>query len=81
MAILELKNIAKKFNDSVVINKISMFIENSEFFTIFGPSRCGKTTILRMIGYSQKNEQYVFKAYDPETRRLVSGYWTQILQK
>jgi len=26
-------------------------------------------------------KQYVFKAYDPETRRLISGYWTQILQK
>lgn len=27
------------------------------------------------------SKQYVFKAYDPETRRLVSGYWTQILQR
>lgn len=26
-------------------------------------------------------KQYVFKAYDPETRRLVSGYWTEILQR
>lgn len=26
-------------------------------------------------------KQATFKAYDPETRRLVSGYWTQILQK
>lgn len=49
MAILELKNIVKKFNDSIVVDNISMSIEQREFFTLLGPSGCGKTTILRMI--------------------------------
>lgn len=49
MAILELKDIVKKFNDVVVVNNISMSIEQGEFFTLLGPSGCGKTTILRMI--------------------------------
>lgn len=49
MAILELKNIVKKFGASIVVDNISLSIEQGEFFTLLGPSGCGKTTILRMI--------------------------------
>lgn len=40
-----------------------------------------KITSINWIYPTDMSKQYVFKAYDPETRRLVSGYWTQILQK
>lgn len=49
MAILELKNIVKQFDDYTAVNDVSISIEQGEFFTLLGPSGCGKTTLLRMI--------------------------------
>lgn len=49
MAFLEIKNISKKFGDSVVLNDLSIKIEKGNFFSFLGPSGCGKTTLLRII--------------------------------
>jgi spermidine/putrescine transport system ATP-binding protein len=49
LAILEIKNVTKKFGDNLVVDDISINIEKGEFFTLLGPSGCGKTTLLRMI--------------------------------
>ncbi|MGI2293642.1 ABC transporter ATP-binding protein [Paenibacillus sp. GXUN7292] len=42
-------NVVKKFEDTTVINKLSLQIKPGELFTLLGPSGCGKTTLLRMI--------------------------------
>ncbi|MEN6585299.1 MAG: ABC transporter ATP-binding protein [Sulfuricella sp.] len=49
MAVLELRNVTRRFGDFVAVDNISLGIEAGEFFTLLGPSGCGKTTILRMI--------------------------------
>jgi iron(III) transport system ATP-binding protein len=49
LAFLEIKNISKKFVDSVVLNDLSIKIEKGNFFSFLGPSGCGKTTLLRII--------------------------------
>lgn len=49
MAFLEIKNISKKFGDSVVLNDLSIKIEKGKIFSFLGPSGCGKTTLLRII--------------------------------
>jgi spermidine/putrescine transport system ATP-binding protein len=49
MALLELKNVTRRFGDFVAVDNVSLGIEAGEFFTLLGPSGCGKTTILRMI--------------------------------
>jgi spermidine/putrescine transport system ATP-binding protein len=49
MALLELRNISRRFGDFVAVDNVSLAIEAGEFFTLLGPSGCGKTTILRMI--------------------------------
>ena len=49
MAILELKNIAKRFGETQVLNDIDLTINEGEFITLLGPSGCGKTTTLRII--------------------------------
>jgi len=49
LAFLEIKNISKKFGDSVVLNDLSIKIEKGNFFSFLGPSGCGKTTLLRII--------------------------------
>jgi spermidine/putrescine transport system ATP-binding protein len=49
MALLELKNITRRFGSLEAVKDVSLAIEAGEFFTLLGPSGCGKTTILRMI--------------------------------
>ena len=39
----------KKYGDFTAVNGISLNIEQGEFFTLLGPSGCGKATLLRMI--------------------------------
>ena len=49
MALLELRNLTRRFGGVAAVDKVSLAIEAGEFFTLLGPSGCGKTTILRMI--------------------------------
>ena len=49
MALLELKNLTRRFGNLSAVNDVSLSIESGEFFTLLGPSGCGKTTILRML--------------------------------
>ena len=47
--IIDLKNISVSFNDTKVLENLSMYIRDKEFITLLGPSGCGKTTTLRVI--------------------------------
>lgn len=49
MALLEIRNLSRRFGDYTAVDDISLAIEAGEFFTLLGPSGCGKTTLLRMI--------------------------------
>ncbi|MBU1425872.1 MAG: ABC transporter ATP-binding protein [Gammaproteobacteria bacterium] len=49
MALLELRNVTRRFGDFAAVDDVSLSIEAGEFFTLLGPSGSGKTTILRMI--------------------------------
>ena len=49
MALLEIRNVSRRFGDFVAVNDVSLSIEAGEFFCLLGPSGCGKTTLLRMI--------------------------------
>ncbi|MEW6313974.1 MAG: ABC transporter ATP-binding protein [Pseudomonadota bacterium] len=49
MALLELRNVTRRFGDFTAVDDVSLSVEAGEFFTLLGPSGCGKTTILRMI--------------------------------
>lgn len=46
---LELRAIAKRFEDQWVLRDIHLQVSPGEFVAIMGPSGCGKTTLLRMI--------------------------------
>lgn len=52
--ILEVKNVAKHFEDFTAVHEINFFVEKGGFFSILGPSGCGKTTLLRMIAGFEK---------------------------
>ncbi len=49
MALLEIKNVSKTFEDHLIVNNLSINVNKGEFFTLLGPSGCGKTTLLRII--------------------------------
>ena len=51
MAILEVKNIEKKFNKTVVLRDISFSLEKGEALAIIGSSGSGKTTLLRCLNF------------------------------
>lgn len=55
-ALIELKGITKKFEESegAVVENLDLNIRKGEFLTLLGPSGCGKTTTLRMIAGFEK---------------------------
>ena len=54
MPVIEIKNLTKTYNETMVpvhaLNSIDLSFEEGEFTAIVGPSGCGKTTLLNMIG-------------------------------
>ncbi len=47
--IIELQDVTKYYDDNLVIDHVSFYVNRGEFITFLGPSGCGKTTTLRMI--------------------------------
>jgi spermidine/putrescine ABC transporter ATP-binding subunit len=46
---VQLRNVVKRFDKLVAVQKTDLDIEDGTLVTLLGPSGCGKTTILRMI--------------------------------
>ena len=56
MALLEIRDVTRRFGDFTAVDKVSLSIEAGEFFCLLGPSGCGKTTLLRMVaGFDAPN--------------------------
>lgn len=77
MAILEVKNIEKRFGTLQVLQGIDFSLEKGESIAIIGSSGSGKTTLLRCLNFLEqpdkgsitvKNE-VIFDASDPATQR------------
>ena len=49
MALLEIRNVTRRFGNFEAVRNVSFEVSAGEFFTLLGPSGCGKTTILRMV--------------------------------
>jgi ABC-type Fe3+/spermidine/putrescine transport system ATPase subunit len=48
-AVLEFRNVSKRFNHVHAVDHVSFSIFAGEVFTLLGPSGCGKTTTLRLV--------------------------------
>lgn len=51
MAILEVKNIGKQFDSTMVLNDVSFSLEEGSALAIIGSSGSGKTTLLRCLNF------------------------------
>jgi len=49
-----IRNLAKTFDRTTVLDGISLDIKAGEFFFLLGPSGCGKTTLLRILAGFEK---------------------------
>ncbi len=50
MASITLRDLTKRFESVVAVDRLSIDIQEGELITLLGPSGCGKTTTLRLIG-------------------------------
>ena len=46
---IEIKNLTKKYNKFLAVNKINFFIQKNKTIGLLGPNGCGKTTTIGMI--------------------------------
>ncbi len=57
MALLEVKNIHKKFDATEVLMGVDLTVEKGDVVSILGPSGSGKTTLLRCINFLEKADE------------------------
>ena len=76
MAILEVKNIHKKFENIEVLKGIDFSLEKGQVLSIIGSSGSGKTTLLRCLNFLETpdegvikvNDEILFDSADPSTK-------------
>lgn len=56
-SLIELRNIYKSFEDTLVLDDFNLTVNENEFITLLGPSGCGKTTTLRIVGGFEKPDR------------------------
>ena len=57
MALLEVKNLHKKFGATEVLMGVDLTVEKGDVVSILGPSGSGKTTFLRCINFLEKADE------------------------
>ena len=69
-SIVELRDVSKRFGETVALDHVNLRIGDGEFFSMLGPSGCGKTTSLRlMAGFELPSEGEVLISGEPQGSR------------
>ncbi len=77
MAILEVKHICKRFDDTEVLKDISFSLEKGQVVSIIGSSGSGKTTLLRCLNFLEQPDggtitvggEVLFDGADPSAQK------------
>ncbi|MBD1588931.1 ABC transporter ATP-binding protein [Pseudomonas typographi] len=57
MSVVDIKQVSKRYGQTLALNNVSMTIAQGEFFSLLGPSGGGKTSLLRSIaGFVEPDE-------------------------
>ena len=74
---IEIKNLTKKFDETIVFSNFNLTIKNEDFIIFSGPSGCGKTTLLNMIGAIEKidNGEIIVDGIDIKNKRNHLNYF------
>jgi ABC-2 type transport system ATP-binding protein len=48
-AVLEAKNLTKRYGDVIAVDHVSLIVENGALFGLLGPNGSGKTTMIKML--------------------------------
>ena len=49
MAIVETKQLTRKFGDATVVDALNITLEKGDIFALLGPNGAGKTTVIKML--------------------------------
>ena len=80
MAVLEVRNVSKTFDEEEIIKGISMYLEQGEIVSLLGASGGGKTTLFNIIaGLSNPDEGSVWLKEEEVTGK--PGNISYMLQK
>jgi polar amino acid transport system ATP-binding protein len=66
MALIEVKNLVKRFDDKTILKGVDVELEEGQVKVIMGASGCGKTTLLRCLNLlvQPTSGQVIFKGED-----------------
>lgn len=67
---IQLNNVTISYNNSYLINNFSLSIEYGEIIGFYGPTGCGKTSLLNYINNKYSNEYKISYAF--QDNRLIS---------
>ena len=73
MTALSLSNIHKQYDESTIIENLSLEIASGEFIVLVGPSGCGKSTLLRMIAGLEMPDGGKLMMGEKEVTHLPAG--------
>jgi polar amino acid transport system ATP-binding protein len=57
MALIAIRNISKRFGEHLVLDNLSLEVEEHQVVCLIGPSGCGKSTLLRCINGLEEIQQ------------------------
>jgi ABC-type Fe3+/spermidine/putrescine transport system ATPase subunit len=74
MISITIRDLTKRFGDTLALDHVSLRVEPGELFFLLGPSGCGKTTLLRHVaGFHRIKDPFSSTRKTSATSHRTSG--------